>query len=317
MNPPEVRCPVCTARVRVTPGATGRVRCTDCEEEFEASVPAFIPEPPPPPAPARRRKRKSAEDKDTQPQQAPDVAKKQDTPAEIALGCVILLVLATGIGLAIWYFVFRSSSPEDIVKKVKTSTVYIRTTHGPGQFASGSGFFAGKPGYVLTNAHVVGYGSKERGPATSIQVVVNSGEKDEQILAARIHGVNSELDLALLQVQGQDLPACLSFGKAADLVETQEVVIFGYPFGETLGKNISVNRSTVSSLRKERGKVVIVQLAGGLNPGNSGGPVTDTRGKVIGVSVARFRETETIAFAIPAEVAAALVEDQLRSASIR
>jgi hypothetical protein len=125
--------------------------------------------------------------------------------------------------------------------------------------------------------------------------------------------VDAVNDLALLRVEGENLPAPLTFGRSADLIETQEVVIFGYPFGELLGKNISVNRSTVSSLRKENGTLMVVQLAGGLNPGNSGGPVTNNRGEVIGVSVAKLRGADTIGFAIPAEVAWEFVKDQWRS----
>jgi S1-C subfamily serine protease len=202
---------------------------------------------------------------------------------------------------------------EDMLPRLKAATAYIRVTHGPGLVGSGTGFFAGSPGYVVTNAHVVGYGPREVRPARKIEVVVASGEKDERTLTGRLYGVDQENDLALIRVEADNLPAPLQFGRAADLIETQEVVIFGYPFGELLGKNISVNRSTVSSLRREKGTLVVVQLAGGLNPGNSGGPVTNNRGEVIGVSVAKLRGADTIAFAIPAEVAWEFVKDQLRS----
>ena len=109
------------------------------------------------------------------------------------------------------------------------------------------------------------------------------------------------------------LPPPLAFGAAADLTETEEVLIFGYPFGEQLGRNISVNKSTVSSLRREKGQLAVVQLSGGLNPGNSGGPVANRAGQVIGVSVAKLRRAQGIDFAIPAERAEAFVRDQLRS----
>ena len=201
---------------------------------------------------------------------------------------------------------------EALLPRLKASTVYIRVTSATGAVSSGTGFFAGGPGYVVTNAHVIGLGKEPR-PPRRVEVIVGGGERNERTLTAQMHGGDVENDLALLRVAGDDLPPPLDFGEAAKLVETQEVVIFGYPFGEMLGKNISVNRSTVSSLRKERGALVVVQLAGGLNPGNSGGPVTNTRGEVIGVSVAKLRGTDTIAFAIPAEVASAFVQTQLRT----
>ncbi len=198
---------------------------------------------------------------------------------------------------------------EEVVRRVKGSAVYIRTPAG-----SGTGFFAGKPGFVVTNAHVVGYGPREVRRPTKIEVVVASGEADEKTLLATIFGVDMEADLALLRVEGgtAGLPAPLPFGKSSELIETQEVVIFGYPFGEQLGKNISVNRTTISSLRKEGGKLAVVQLAGGVNPGNSGGPVINAKGEVIGVCVAKLRMTDTIAFAIPSDEADAFVKEQER-----
>jgi S1-C subfamily serine protease len=203
--------------------------------------------------------------------------------------------------------------PEDVVRRVKASTVYIRSTFGPRQTGTGSGFLAGEAGYVVTNAHVIGYGPDGPRPATMVEVVVDSGEPGQRVFPARVFGVDAKADLALLQIKPDGLPPPLSFGAAERLTETEEVVVFGYPFGEMLGRNISVNRTTVSSLRKKDGRVAVVQLAGGLNPGNSGGPVVNARGEVVGVSVARLRATETIAFAIPAEDAATFVQDQMAS----
>ncbi len=204
--------------------------------------------------------------------------------------------------------------PADPIARVKASTVYVRCDVGPGQVASGTGFFAGRPGYVLTNAHVVGYGPRDRRPATRVEVVVDSGGPAQRVLAADVYGADSDADLALLKVAaGDGLPDPLPFGSAAGLRETEEVFVFGYPFGERLGLNVSVNKTTVSSLRREGGRVAVVQLGGGLNPGNSGGPVADRAGQVVGVSVAKLRGAQGIDFAIPAETAAAFVEDQLAS----
>ncbi len=205
-------------------------------------------------------------------------------------------------------------TPEQAIKKVKASTVYIRTTRRDG-VASGTGFFAGKPGFVVTNAHVVGYvtgyGEDELKVPVKLEVVVDSGEGGERTFAASIYGLDAEKDLALLKItDGASLPPMLTLGKSEELTETQEVIVFGYPFGESLGKNVSVNRTTVSSLRKTNGTLERVQLAGGINPGNSGGPVANVKGEVIGVSVSSLRKTETIVFAIPAETTNRFLEDQ-------
>lgn len=199
---------------------------------------------------------------------------------------------------------------EQMIKKVKTSTVYVRTFLRDDKLATGTGFFAGKPGFVVTNAHVIGYGPREINVPVRVEVIVDSGERTERSAVADIYGVDVDGDLALLRVQGTGFPPPLVLGKSEELLETQEVVVFGYPFGEQLGKNVSVNRTTVSSLRKVNGHIEVVQLAGGLNPGNSGGPVANAKGEVIGVSVAKLSKAETIAFAIPAEITTRFLEDQ-------
>ncbi len=203
----------------------------------------------------------------------------------------------------------------ETVRRVKKSTVYIRVTMADG-IASGSGFFAGPRGYVVTNSHVIGLSHKGIHLPKKVEVVADSGEKDQRTYDARIVGFDMDEDLALLWVDEKrhptPLPPALSFGRSADLIETQEVLIFGYPLGELLGENISVNKSTVSSLRKEDGKVAVVQVAGGMHPGNSGGPVTDRSGAVIGVSVAVVRGT-IINFAIPAETTSEFVREQVKN----
>jgi S1-C subfamily serine protease len=262
-------------------------------------------------------------------------ARRKDSGAKVAiLACVGALAL---VGAVLGgYFAFRApakeqakSAPpapapapkvapkaqppltrEQMISKVKSSTVFVRTYFRGGLAASGSGFFAGgKPGYVVTNAHVIGYGPLKLREPEKVEVVVDNGLPGERAVTAKIFGLDAHLDLAVLRVEMRDVPAPLSFGKAEDLVETQEVVAFGYPFGERLGKNVSINHTTVSSLRKANGSVETVQLAGGLNPGNSGGPVTNAKGEVVGVGVAGFRGAEAICFAIPAEVADRFVDD--------
>ena len=86
------------------------------------------------------------------------------------------------------------------------------------------------------------------------------------------------------------------------------VLIYGFPFGNINGKlnaasqrnpSITVDRGSVSGLRKDQfGQVSLVQIDGSINPGNSGGPVVDEPGRLVGVSVAKIRNTK-IGFAIP------------------
>jgi len=209
-----------------------------------------------------------------------------------------------------------AGNPADAIQSVKSSTVYIRVISGR-TLGMGSGFFAGDPGYIVTNSHVIGFGPDTLRIPQKVEVVVHSGESDQLVYNARIVGLDVEEDLAILWINEKDhrkpLPKPLPFGKTNDLVETQEVLIFGFPLGEQLGLNISVNKSTISSLRKEKGIVEVVQVAGGMTSGNSGGPVTNTRGDVIGVSVAVIKGTQ-INFAIPSDKTGDFVRRQIASA---
>jgi S1-C subfamily serine protease len=197
----------------------------------------------------------------------------------------------------------------DVVKKVKQSTTYLRVTLPSGEVAQGSGFFALERNLVVTNAHVVGM-LRSSTPPRRVEVVVRSGEANEAKRTGTLLGIDRENDLAVLRMEGDfsQLPPPLPVASAADLVETQKVYIFGFPFGAQLGKNITISTSSISSLRRGGdGVLKQVQVNGGMNPGNSGGPVTDARGAVIGVSVAGISGTQ-INFAIPADFIRPFVE---------
>jgi S1-C subfamily serine protease len=193
--------------------------------------------------------------------------------------------------------------PPEVLSKVKRGTGFIRVTMADGSRASGSGFVANvgdTQGIVLTNAHVVGMLEAESRPPKSVEVTFNSGEADERKFPATIICVDGLSDLAVLRVTGANLPKPLDVQSAANLVETQKVFVFGFPLGERLGKEITIRESSVSSLRKENGVLNRVQVNGGMDPGNSGGPVVDSRGDVVGVAVSGITATQ-INFAIPGD----------------
>jgi hypothetical protein len=189
----------------------------------------------------------------------------------------------------------------DVLKKVKRATVYLRVTLPDGQVVQGSGFFGSYAGLVMTNAHVLGMLRPESSKPTKVEVVINSGEKDERTLPGQVLGVDPDSDLGLLLVRGKDLPEPLKVDEHKPLQETDPVFIFGFPFGKELGKNVTVSKSTVSSLRKDdKGQVLRkIQVDGGMNPGNSGGPVIVASGEVVGVAVSGIKNAN-INFAVPA-----------------
>jgi hypothetical protein len=162
------------------------------------------------------------------------------------------------------------------IGKAATALVEVKAQRS---HVTGTGFCIHPAGWFLTTAHVA------QGELT---LVLNAGLKTEKSYSARIVRSDTELDLALLRVEGvKDLPA-LALGTDEGLEELAEVVAFGYPFGAAL-REISVNPGPISALRHNKdGQLQRIQLAAVLNPGNSGGPVLDSTGKVVGVAAAGF-----------------------------
>jgi len=190
---------------------------------------------------------------------------------------------------------------KEALRLVKNATAYLKVTQGNGTISEGSGFFALEPGLVFTNAHVLGMLSPSSLGPKDVEVVVHSGQKDEFQLCAQVLGVDRTTDLAILSVnhERQRWPTALAVDSTRDLTELQKVYVFGFPFGASLGKDITVGDSSISRMIKgPDGTVAQIQVNGGMNPGNSGGPVVDTRGVVVGVAVSILRGTQ-LNFAVP------------------
>src|SRR5207253_8319797 len=116
------------------------------------------------------------------------------------------------------------------LKMVKQATAYLQVKLSDGRTAQGSGFFTDAPGVIVTNAHVLGMLAADSRKPQQVQVVINSGEANSQTLAATVLGVDRNSDLAVLRVQGKNLPTPLKLGATNDLSETPAVYIFGFPF---------------------------------------------------------------------------------------
>ena len=201
-----------------------------------------------------------------------------------------------------------------MVDRVKSATVRVRVLFRNGQAGSGTGFVERSSNKVLTNAHVLGLIEKKGEPRLGgprlIELVVNSGEPGKEYsLGGELLAADTDTDLALLRPYSLDdarpylIPEGLVVPRTSKLDLLDPVLVFGYPFGEQLGTEITVSETSVSSLRKDpaTGRLSLIQVKGGMNPGNSGGPVVDARGNVVGVAQAGIKGTD-INFAIPGEV---------------
>jgi S1-C subfamily serine protease len=189
-----------------------------------------------------------------------------------------------------------------VLERVKRATALVRVVRPDGQDGSGSGFFV-ESGILMTNAHVLGMLEREAAEPRRVELILNNGQADEARFPGKVLIVDRDHDLALVRVESPNpvLPAPLPVADGSKLIETQPVFIFGFPLGSSLGKAITVAESRVSSLRRDQNGILDrIQVTGGMHPGNSGGPVVDAAGNVVGVSVAIIKDTG-INFAVSGE----------------
>jgi S1-C subfamily serine protease len=213
----------------------------------------------------------------------------------------------------------EDSLPLETVKALKAATVFLKVEEG-GESASGSGFLIkteGQTAYLVTNNHVVDLSEGKRRAAPAITAIFDSGGKNERAARADVLAADVRRDLAVLRVQGiRDLPAPIDCSHDPDVVETMSVIILGFPLGELLatGKRnpaITVTKGSVSSIRlNDHGDVATVQIAGDITPGNSGGPVVDTQGRLVGIATGTIRN-RPIGFAVPATALSKLLQGRL------
>lgn len=210
----------------------------------------------------------------------------------------ILLVLLL---FSIFILSLNAKPEVEDIQRAKNATVLIELVGGDKGY--GSAFCIDNIGIYVTNAHFV----KNKGVGEFVDLILRPGNADQAKIKSKVVRVDEKIDLAILIAQEKANHVKLDLGNSEELIETTPVVGYGYPFGKDLAVNkdsypsISVNMGRVTALRKSAGLIDMVQLDVTLNPGNSGGPIVDEKGKVVGIVVSGIVGIGGVNFAIPVD----------------
>ena len=197
-----------------------------------------------------------------------------------------------------------------VTTETTTTNVFGQVTSGA---ITGSGFLLSSDGYILTNNHVIETAAQK---GLEVKVMLYSGEE----YTARIVGGDAKSDVALLKIDGKDLPAVL-IGNFSNVQVGETVYAVGNPLGEL---TYSMTSGIVSALERSitisnNDAITMFQIDAAINNGNSGGPVCNDRGEIIGIASAKYgaNGVEGLGFAIPIDDALKVVDDLLAYGYVR
>lgn len=173
---------------------------------------------------------------------------------------------------------------------------------------AGSGFVITPDGYLVTNSHVADAGE---------DTVVTLDDGSDH--AAQKVGSDVDTDLALLRIGSTSPLQHLELGDSKSLRVGQVVIAIGNPQGLSQTVTTGVVSALGRSLRARNGRLIdgVIQTDASLNPGNSGGPLLDTRARVIGVNTAIVAGAQSLCFAVPSDTARWVVSELMRYGHVR
>jgi S1-C subfamily serine protease len=193
------------------------------------------------------------------------------------------------------------------VDKVGPAVLHLQIESQKGPGGSGSGVVFTPDGYVLTNSHVI---------AGAKRIVATFA--DGHALTASVVGDDPDTDLAVLRLNGE-APAWARLGSSRDLRVGQLGVAIGNPFGFQATVTAGVVSALGRSLRSRSGRLIdsVIQTDAALNPGNSGGPLVNSAGDIIGINTAIIAMAQGICFSISVDTVEFVAARLIREGRVR
>ncbi|MBX3606857.1 MAG: trypsin-like peptidase domain-containing protein [Piscinibacter sp.] len=204
----------------------------------------------------------------------------------------------------------------EVVERVGPAVAAVRVD-AEGRSGSGSGFRFTPDGYLLTNSHVVRAGGASRPDRLRWRAAFSDGSER----TARWVGDDPDTDLAVLRLDSPPGSASLhaTLGRSTGLQRGQIAIAIGNPLGFEHTVTAGIVSALGRSMRASNGRLIpdVVQTDAALNPGNSGGPLLDSSGQVIGVNTAIIRGAQSISFAVAIDIAAWVIPQLMQHGRVR
>jgi serine protease Do len=258
-----------------------------------------------------------------------------------AIVSLLRLIAGAAVSLAM-ASTMASAAPDEAIAKIKPSVVAVGTflqTRNPAFQITGTGFAVGDGTMIATNAHVIPRVMDTEHRETVVIALPNATGGQATLLATKTVVIDREYDLAILSIEGKVLPA-VRLAASGNVKEGQSLFFTGFPIGTVLGLFPATHHAMVSALtpiaipRSSAGELdaaaikrlanspyAVIQLDGTAYPGNSGSPLYDETGAVVGVINMVFvkgarenaiSQPSGIAYAIPVQPLAELIVGKRR-----